>query len=522
MNLQKSGYGGQVPRKCEILQVNAAIRYATRKAGGRLGSLQLFMLMFMLMLHPAQLKSQEFYDTICRIDEGRLIFRIDLDWTREQLRKVSDRFNIDTMLLPEIMTDKLGSGALANGWQVRKINSRTVELSRALSPQLPDKQGSRKSVPPVQLFLIDDNRMPGEEFPESAPARYGVNRLTTPEIFTYSDTIAIFFLPGNSGARHVYLSGTFNGWSTMKTPMSRSDRGWEVRLKLMPGKYAYKYIIDGRWTQDPGNLLRESDLYGGNNSIIFCYNHWFSLQGYTGARRVFVAGSFNDYHPDELRMNFSGDGWELPIYVAPGTHAYKFVVDGSWITDPANPVVRPDGAGNYNSFMGIGDTTWFRIKGFKSTGRMNLAGSFNVWNKVELVMEKTADGWQLPYVMAPGNYEYKYIADGRWMIDPANPHVIGEGDRMNSFLAVKPNHTFVVDSFAGARHISVTGSFNGWNRSGYALARLSGRWVLPLYLKPGKHTYKFIIDGKWELDPANELWEENEFGTGNSVLWIER
>jgi hypothetical protein len=29
------------------------------------------------------------------------------------------------------------------------------------------------------------------------------------------------------------------------------------------------------------------------------------------------------------------------------------------------------------------------------------------------------------------------------------------------------------------------------------------------------------VDGKWMIDPANDLWEDNEFGTGNSVLWIE-
>jgi hypothetical protein len=29
-----------------------------------------------------------------------------------------------------------------------------------------------------------------------------------------------------------------------------------------------------------------------------------------------------------------------------------------------------------------------------------------------------------------------------------------------------------------------------------------------------------IVDKEWKLDPGNELWEENEYGTGNSVLWI--
>ncbi|MBC8172950.1 MAG: hypothetical protein H7X71_03495, partial [Chitinophagales bacterium] len=40
-------------------------------------------------------------------------------------------------------------------------------------------------------------------------------------------------------------------------------------------------------------------------------------------------------------------------------------------------------------------------------------------------------------------------------------------------------------------------------------------------LPPGKYIYKFVVDGNWILDPDNPHMEENEFGNGNSVLWIE-
>jgi len=52
------------------------------------------------------------------------------------------------------------------------------------------------------------------------------------------------------------------------------------------------------------------------------------------------------------------------------------------------------------------------------------------------------------------------------------------------------------------------------------MKKTSNGWEIPLYLKPGKHTYKLIVDGEWILDPDNKLWEQNEFGTGNSVVWI--
>ena len=53
------------------------------------------------------------------------------------------------------------------------------------------------------------------------------------------------------------------------------------------------------------------------------------------------------------------------------------------------------------------------------------------------------------------------------------------------------------------------------------MVRKGNTWTLPVYLKPGKHLYKFIIDGKWTEDPANDKWEMNDMGTKNSILWIE-
>jgi len=53
------------------------------------------------------------------------------------------------------------------------------------------------------------------------------------------------------------------------------------------------------------------------------------------------------------------------------------------------------------------------------------------------------------------------------------------------------------------------------------MSRQGNKWILPLSLNHGKYTYKFIVDGEWIPDPANKLFEGNEHGTDNSVLWIE-
>jgi len=213
--------------------------------------------------------------------------------------------------------------------------------------------------------------------------------------------------------------------------------------------------------------------------------------------------------------------WLINLYLRDGTHAYKFIVDNNWITDPENKLKRPDGSGNYNSVIGLGDSIVFRLKGFQNAKSVFLTGNFNAWNTGELEMDKFKDGWQIWYVLGPGNYEYKFIVDGKWIIDPGNLNTTGTGEYTNSFLALKANHIFILDKFPDAKVVTVAGSFNNWNPDNFIMTKKQGKWVFPMYLRPGKYTYKFRVDDKWILDPGNDLWEGNEYGTGNSVLWIE-
>lgn len=55
------------------------------------------------------------------------------------------------------------------------------------------------------------------------------------------------------GATAVHLAGTFNEWNPQGTPMKRTPDGeWEVELPLLPGRYEYKFVVDGQWCCEPG------------------------------------------------------------------------------------------------------------------------------------------------------------------------------------------------------------------------------------------------------------------------------
>jgi len=72
------------------------------------------------------------------------------------------------------------------------------------------------------------------------------------------------------GARKVYLAGDFNGWECGAKRMRRSRRGKDVFatcLNLAPGRYEFKYIVDGEWVCCPVSD-RTPNAFGGENSVI--------------------------------------------------------------------------------------------------------------------------------------------------------------------------------------------------------------------------------------------------------------
>ena len=67
-------------------------------------------------------------------------------------------------------------------------------------------------------------------------------------------------------ANSVYLVGDFNNWNTSKTPMEKNAEGlWSVVIPLAPGKYQYKFFVDGKYVEDPTNPITEGPY---RNSVI--------------------------------------------------------------------------------------------------------------------------------------------------------------------------------------------------------------------------------------------------------------
>jgi hypothetical protein len=398
------------------------------------------------------------------------------------------------------------------GWKIDINNGELLIISKLLMGI-----NNINNVADKIIFTEKDAHAKDIFSPESSSIIYGINRFKNKYAFAVSDSVVTFFLRKHLDAKRVILSGSFVNWSPDNIVMIATDSGWIAQVKLGPGKYWYKFIIDGNWDIDNDNQLKENDGEGNVNSVFYKTNTVFKLNDALNAKKVYLAGSFNNWDGGQLQMKRTATGWELPVYLANGTYTYRFVTDGNWQYDAANPERVRNEFDDYNSVVHIGKSYLFKLDGYTNAKQVILAGSFNDWRKYEFVMDRTATGWELPYTLGPGNYEYQFFVDGKGIKDPANdPYKQSD----NSYFIINPNYTFHLKAYPNAKTIFLSGDFNNWSPATFAMKKDGDEWVFTVHLSPGKHLYKFVVDGKWIIDPGNKLWEQNEFDTGNSVLWI--
>ncbi|MFZ4395041.1 MAG: type IV toxin-antitoxin system AbiEi family antitoxin [Kiritimatiellia bacterium] len=99
---------------------------------------------------------------------------------------------------------------------------------------------------------------------------------------------------------------------------------------------------------------------------------------------------------------------------------------------------------------------------------------------------------------------------------------------LEQFLKPKWNETtlkkvvFQLTSAPGGK-VSVAGSFNNWDPEKNPMKETagSGLYKATIAVPPGKHEYKFVVDGEWQMDPNCTEWVPNCHGTLNSVLCVQ-
>lgn len=301
-----------------------------------------------------------------------------------------------------------------------------------------------------------------------------------------TETGVVFTLSGPT-ADAVYLAGDFNDWSETATPMKLEDGIWRVELELAPRRYEYKFLVDGEYIEDPDNPNSNPDPYGGVNSV---------------------------------------------VTVSPAGEA---VLTPTADADRIEP--KKDEASSTGILFTYEDP---------NARKVSVVGDFNEWSPDANPMKKGEDGvWSIYINIPPGEYEYKFVVDGNYIVDPNNPNTVPDpygGE--NSLIKVdkdeaqpesraqkapepKPSPDGTEYTFEyynpGVRQVFIAGDFNSWSPNATEMeSDGEGNWSKTVVLNPGKYGYKYIVDGNWQPDPDNPRTQPDGYGGVNSMVEISK
>jgi len=109
------------------------------------------------------------------------------------------------------------------------------------------------------------------EVESASPAGAGASLGESADSATEAREVVVRFR--DAAASDVRIAGDFNGWVPDKGVRSLIEsegqtRIWTKILRLSPGTYQYRYVVDGEWRQDPDNPEGASGSVGDSNSVL--------------------------------------------------------------------------------------------------------------------------------------------------------------------------------------------------------------------------------------------------------------
>jgi 1,4-alpha-glucan branching enzyme len=82
-------------------------------------------------------------------------------------------------------------------------------------------------------------------------------------------TIHVTFRLKEPDARWVSVVGTFSDWEKHPVELMKDAAGnWTATVPLMPGRYEYRFVVEGAWRDDPNCGERVPNPFGSENCVL--------------------------------------------------------------------------------------------------------------------------------------------------------------------------------------------------------------------------------------------------------------
>lgn len=195
----------------------------------------------------------------------------------------------------------------------------------------------------------------------------------------------------------------------------------------------------------------------GKNKNVLKKGILFTYEGYH-LKNVAMAGNFSNWNLIPMTRNENG----VYFYILPVSYnqagemkkeyVYRYVADGIWTHDTNNKYSEDDGLGGYLSrfYLESADikkhVTVRTVKQDKKAAlkderlvefsiylpevsNLSLVGDFNDWNPEHDIPVKDENGmFKIRMRLRTGEYLYKYLADGKWILDTYNEETRFNGE----------------------------------------------------------------------------------------------
>ncbi len=195
---------------------------------------------------------------------GKLLSMIEL--IRVKLQHTPKVYALPTMVDMRTNFAKHMIGEIQQAFGENILNSiirQTVAVKESQAKGIPIVKYNSKSKGAIDYLILTQeilNKVPSTESPfepTGASKNGPLNRLCD-------------FSLNKEGVKEVHIVGDFNNWSVSNESLlwQKGEGVWQKRIALKPGRYRYKFVIDGEWTTDPSNHVLEPNPYGGLDSVL--------------------------------------------------------------------------------------------------------------------------------------------------------------------------------------------------------------------------------------------------------------
>ncbi|MDX1934049.1 MAG: S41 family peptidase [Capsulimonadales bacterium] len=300
----------------------------------------------------------------------------------------------------------------------------------------------------------------------------------------------------------------------MRRQVTRENFGFE-RVEVLPGNLGYlkiNYFVDPEWM---GDTLRAAfDYLGGTDALIIdlrdnggsmseqaiprVCSYLFEKPTHINSLYWRPSGKTTDYYtlaqvPGKRYLN-------KPVYVLTSARTFSGAEEFAYDLQ------------NLKRATLIGETTG---GGANGGGDIRIDDHFAVWIPVGRAINPiTKTNWEgvgvKPEFPVPA---YKALHTARLLAIEAlvdkttDERWKGRLKEVLTELRQNPpavrKITFRLKGFPDAKSVAVAGTFNGWSDSATRLTRQGDIWTTETEAEPGRHMYKFVIDGQWMTDPDN-------------------